>query len=438
MIQLPAHGFTPRVYQRGYWDYMQKGGKRAVMVWPRRHGKDLTVFNQTVLQSQLRVGLYWLIYPFLNQGKKILWNGVTGGTLRADGTRSPGVKFIDYAPEALVERKIGNEMRINMRNGSIIQIMGADDPDRLVGANPVGVVFSEYSLMSEQVWKLIVPILAENDGWANFIFTPRGENHAYDLMLKAQKEKDWYCSWLTSKDCKVLTKEKLRESREALGDEALFQQEFFCSFKSPFQGAYYGPQMRAATKDQRITNVPYDTRLEVHTAWDFGYGDATSIWFYQRWGQEIRLLDYYENSGEGIEFYAKILKQKNYNYGTHFAPWDAGSGSVQTGRKLKDHARLKGIKFKVLPKEGVAHGIEAVRDLLSRCWFDYRRCDLGIKALKSYSKAWNEERQVYSNNPTHDWSSHAADAMRTLAMSFKERKKETTRQKYANRPRRVM
>lgn len=401
------------------------GGRnaRAVIAWHRRAGKDLTCINWTAVASVDRVGLYWLVFPLLNQGRRIAWTGMTGD----------GFPFMDAWPKELIASKQGGEMRLTLKTGSVIQIMGADQPDRAVGANPVGIVFSEYSLCNPAIWYLTSPILAENNGWAVFNGTPRGENHFHDMLQEANANPRWFGSHLTAKDTKAITPEQLRAARKELNDEALFQQEFMTSFNSPMQGAYYHTQMKYLAKNDRFTDVTPDTKLEVNTAWDIGVNDSTAIWFYQQFGTEIRILDYYENSGEGLPHYIRVLKDwandHNIVYGKHFAPHDIEVREFSSGKSRLETARKLGIKLRPVKKHDVQDGIEQVRNILPRCWFDKSRCHHGINALKSYRKEWDELRNTFKTRPLHDWACHGADAFRYLAWGFKDKRKKTARDK---------
>ena len=416
-VQVPAQGWEPRAYQLPLIKYMtqNKRSLRAVVAWHRRAGKDLTCVNIVAMKALQRVGTYWYVLPYGNQARRIVWNGMTG----------EGKKFIDYFPKELVEKKSEQEMRIHLKNGSVIQLMGSDDPDKMVGANPVGCVFSEYSISDPSAWQLINPILAENGGWALFNGTPRGENHFYKMLLKAQSDGEWYSSHLSVKDTKAISPEELRKARDELNNEARFQSEYMCSFKTPVEGSYYGSYMSKAYKDKRIIEeVHPEPMLPVHTAWDLGMDDATSIWFFQLFKSEIRLVHYYENSGEGLPHYARELNKwavmKDITYGKHYAPHDIKVRELGTGKSRLEIARSMGLKFTTVRKLPVIDGIDAVRAMLPRCWFNRSTCARGIEALKGYHKEWDSAKQVFRKNPVHDSNSHGADAFRTMAVGLKQ------------------
>lgn len=411
-INVPVD-WRPRPYQMPLWSFLEKGGKRAVAVWHRRAGKDATSLNWTVVSAFKRPGIYWHLLPTYNQGRKIVW----------DGRTKEGKPFLDAWPVDAIKNRNNTEMKLELENGSIWQVVGTDNVDRLVGANPVGCVFSEYSLQDPRAWDYVRPILAENGGWAVFIYTPRGRNHGHDILEMAQRNPKWFSQVLSVDDTKILSAEAIEEERSAGMPEEVVQQEFFCSFDAALVGSYYGDQMAKALEEDRITDVPYEPRLEVHTAWDLGVGDSTAIWFYQVHGYEVRVIDYYEASGEGLPHYAKILKEKDYVYGNHYGPHDLEVRDFSSGVSRKQTAAALGIKFKIVPKLSIEDGIDAVRSLLRRCVFDDDRCHRGIEALRQYKKSWNDKMRCYNSHPDHDWTSHAADAFRYLAVSLRETKR---------------
>lgn len=402
--------WAPRPYQFPLWKFMEDGGKRAVAVWHRRAGKDLLSVNWCAVSALTRPGLYWHLFPTYNQGRKIAWDGMT----------RDGRKFIEHFPKEMWEAVNNTEMRLTLKNGSIYQVVGTDNVDRLVGANPVGVVFSEYSLQDPRAWDYIRPILAENGGWALFIYTARGRNHGYDMLNMARRNERWFQQVLTVDDTRAISKDAVDEERESGMPEEMIQQEFYCSFDAPLVGSYYGNAMAKLLADGKLTSLPYEPRLEVHTAWDLGMGDSTSIVFFQKHGQEIRVIDYYENSGEGLSHYAKIVKEKDYVYGEHLAPHDIQVREMGTGKSRLEVARELGIRFRVVPNLRIDDGIEAVRTTLPKCWFDEKKCSHLIESLRQYRKDFDEKNKVFRDRPLHDWTSHPADAFRYMCVGLRD------------------
>jgi len=229
----------------------------------------------------------------------------------------------------------------------------------------------------------------------------------YDIEL-TEGQKCWYSAkWATLGD-------DMKREYPSTPEEA---------FEQSIEGAYYAVQFRSIYKEGRICKS-LNNDSPVYTAWDLGVGDSTAIWFYQKIGKEIHLIDYYENSGEGLEHYFGILKKKGYTYKYHYAPHDIenrefGGGGLSRKQIAANGFIIDGqrftIHFTTVPKKTIDSGIEDVRRLLPSCIFDERKCSQGIKALESYRKEWNDKLGCWRNNPLHDWSSHCADAFRYLA-----------------------
>lgn len=190
------------------------------------------------------------------------------------------------------------------------------------------------------------------------------------------------------------------------------------SFQTAVDGAYYAKQMSKIRLENRICRVYYDQELPVHTAWDLGFGDSTSIWFFQVIGKEIHVIEYYENSGEPLTVYLKLLKERKYAYGTHLVPHDASVHEFSTGLSRIEIARNHGVVFTKVPSIGVDEGIDAVRRILDRCWFDEEKCTAGIKALDAYKRQWNDRQGCWGSKPLHNAFSHCADAFRMLCVGF--------------------
>ena len=432
-IELP-HNWEPRSYQLNLWKYMQgpQEGKRGVAVWHRRAGKDLMAINIISTKIPQRVGTYWHMLPTYKQGRAIVWNGHT----------RDGRAFLDHFHPSLIASKNSTEMRITFTNGAHYQVVGTDNIDSLVGTNPVGVVFSEYSLQDPGAWDYIRPILAENGGWALFIYTARGRNHGFTMYEMAKRNPKWFCERLVAgsgPECTkrpdgtpVISDEVIEEERVSGMPEEMIQQEFKCSFEAPFIGSYYGTQMLLAEKTGRIMeSLAHEDKLLVDTYWDLGMNDTTTIWFIQHFGNEERVIDYYEMSGEGLPHYAKLLRGQvsgyermgAYTYGRHFAPHDVKVRDLGTGKSREDTARSLGFKFTMVKRHEVEDGIEAVRSTIPLCYFSQKTCQRGIDALRAYRKAWDDKNKIFQSHPLHDWASNGADAFRMFAMARKERPK---------------
>lgn len=407
------HLWQPRAYQLPAWKALERGCRRVVCVWHRRAGKDATCLHWASVAALQRVGTYWHMLPTLAQGRKVVWDGIT----------RDGRKVLDAWPEQLVANRRNDEMKLELKNGSMWQVVGSDNYNSLVGANPVGVVFSEYSIADPAAWDFIRPILAENGGWALFAYTPRGRNHGWKLYDMARDNPDWHCSLLTVEDTDAISLDVVEQERQAGMSEEMIQQEFYCSFEAPLFGAYYAKQMLSAEKDGRIGNVPHDEHVQTETWWDLGIGDATAIWFVQRVGQELHAIDYYEASGEPLSHYVKVMREKPYVYADAVLPHDAKARELQTGKSRVDALKSLGVSARVMAASKVDDGIEQVRAALGKTWFDAKKCERGLDALRQYRKETASEKMwrdgntpEYRDRPLHDWASHGADAFRTGIM----------------------
>ena len=418
-ISLP-YKFEPRWYQLPVLKAFDSGIKRILQLWHRRSGKDKLDLNIVIREMAETVGMYYYLYPTYAQGKKALW----------DGIGKDGFRYIEHFPKDLIEGKPNEtEMKIRFKNGSLFQVVGTDDIDKIVGTNPRGCVFSEYSLQNPKAWDYIRPILAENGGWAIFNYTPRGKNHGYDLHEMAVSNPKWFVSRLTVDDTKVLSPEDIEEERKSGMTEDLIQQEYYISFTASVQGAYYWKEYDDAEKAGRFGNVPYDPAVPVFTVWDLGVSDAMAIGFYQLIGLEVHKIDYYEANNQGLPHYVKVLQDRKYVYAKHFAPWDIKAKELTTGKSRLETAKSLGINFEVVPQIGVQNGIDAARLLFPRLWVDKEKCKEWLKLIPQYTKEYDEDNKIFKDTPLHDWTSHGADEYRYAAVVIDKMIEKTNKSK---------
>jgi hypothetical protein len=411
------HNYTPRPYQLGLWSAMiDNKKKRAIYVWHRRAGKDLLALNRILYSAMFEaVGTYWHIFPSYAQGAKSVWQE----------TNSEGRKYIDYIPQELIAKKNEKELKITLKNGSIYQIVGSDNPDSLRGAGIKGAVFSEYAEQDPRAWGTIQPMLLENNGWAMFNFTPKGQNHAYELYKMAQKMPDvWHSEIKTAEETGVFTQEQLEQVKAEILSEGktldFFNQEFLCSFNNPIEGAYYSKIIDDLEKQEKIGKYEWERQLPVYTFWDLGVGDATTIWFAQFIGKEIRIIDYIEDNNRGLDSYIKEVKDKTYIYEQHYAPHDIQIREFTNGKSRIETALELGLRFLIAPKLSIDDGINAVRSILPKCFFNEATTRRGLLTLKNYKKDFDNKNNTFKLQPKHDWASHGADAFRYLAVSYRE------------------
>lgn len=427
-VQLP-NGWRARSYQKDRMNYLFEGGefpwnKRAFNVWHRRSGKDSCDINTLAVASQLRVGTYWHLLPTLNQGRKVVWNGIDGENRRV----------INQAfPYEMQEGINENEMLIKLTNGSMYQVVGSDNYDSLVGTNPLGVAFSEWALSVPTSWDFVRPILAENGGFATFNTTPRGKNHAYTQYRMAEESEHWFASTKTVRDTfredgrPVISEQMIQVEREEGVAEEVIQQEYYCSWEGVNLGSIYGRYLlKFADTHQIVFPEPFDPELPVYTAWDLGRRDICAVWFYQIVMDEIHVVDYREYRQldvddvlTGIDPEYDSLAALPYSYGVASLPHDAKARTFATKYTTYERFVANKLTAYVVPMAPVAQGINAVRAMLGRVYFNIgsKHVRKGLDRLASYQYEYDEKLKVFKSEPLHNDASHGADAFRTLAMS---------------------
>lgn len=377
-------------------------------MWSRRSGKDKTLWNVIIGRAFDIVGQHYYLFPTFAQGRKALWEGIDNA----------GMKFLDHIPKEIVRRSNDTEMKIELSNGSIIQIIGTDNYDSIRGTNPKTCVFSEYAYQDPRAWGVISPILKANGGMAIFNTTPNGENHAFDLKKIAESSPDWFFQTLTVDDTGVLTQEQIEEERRNGMSEEMVQQEFYCSWSSALVGSFYGQRLREMEESDRISVVPWDEYEQVITFWDLGMNDEMAIWFVQQHGFAYKVIDCFADHGKGFEHYAKMLYDKPYRYSKHFIPHDGKNRELSNGlerSKTLDSMLREEVIVMKRPK-AVQDKIEAVRWLLPKVYIDVEKCRDGLNALKNYRQEYDERLKTWKKEPLHDWSSNYADAFAYFAL----------------------
>lgn len=417
IIQLP-NKWLPRPYQFDLWHHLQSGGKRAVAVCHRRWGKDDLALHWTAVAAHQRVGTYWHMLPEYAQARKAIWDAVNPHT---------GIRRVDEAfPREIRAGTDEQKMFIRFLNGSTWQVVGSDSYNALVGSPPVGLVFSEWAIGNPAAWAYLRPILLENGGWALFIYTSRGRNHGHRTWEMSQREPGWFGVRQNALQTGVFTSEQLAaELKEYIADygeedgEALFNQEYMCSFDAAVLGSYYGKALAQLEQAGRITSVPHDPTYPVYTAWDLGIDDATAVWFVQLVGREIRVIDHFEARGRGLVECARDVLAKKYQYVEHYLPHDVDTREMTSAKTRKQTLEGLGLEpIRAGSKLPVQDGINAARTMLPRCVFDSVKCAKGLDALRQYRSVWDEKLRTPSKVPLHDWSSHSSDAFRELAVQL--------------------
>lgn len=385
----------------------------GVIVCHRRFGKTVLEVNHLIkgaLTCTKERPRFAYVAPTFRQGKAIAWD------------------YLKHYADPIPGREVNeSELRVDFPNGGQVRIYGADNPDSLRGIYLDGTALDEYGLMRPNLFaEVIRPALSDRQGWALFAGTPNGKNQFYDIAELSKRTDGWFFRAFKASETKLIPQTELNAAKAVMTPEE-YDQEYECSFEASVKGAIYARELQEAREAGRITSVPYDKSLKVHTFWDLGINDPTSIWFVQLTpGGEIHLIDYLESSDGSIPAFIHALEAKRYLYGDHWWPHDGFARELSSGRSRSETAKALGIDPKRVPNAEIEDGIHAARLLLSRCWFDKDKCAKGLEALMNYRRDYNQRLGEFKAVPIHDWASHGSDAFRYMAVSLQEEKKAKT------------
>lgn len=376
----------------------------VVGVAHRRMGKTVAALNQ-LIKSSLENGQqsprYAYIAPTYSQAKRVAWDYLT-----------------HFVRPLNAEANIA-ELRVDFL-GRRIQLYGSDNPDSLRGQYFDGVVLDEIGDQNPKIWNEIIrPSLADRKGYCLFIGTPKGNNHFKDLFDRADKEEGWAALQFRASETKLIDEEELMSARKEMGDDK-FNQEFECSFNAAVEGSYYGKIIGELEEKNRMCEITRDDLCQTYVAWDLGMGDSTALWVAQNAGQEVRLMDYVENHGQGLDWYVNWLKDNKWETAEQLLPHDVAVRELGTGKSRLEVLRESGLNVKVLPRLSVDDGIQSVRRLLPRCWFNIPQVKQGLDCLRNYRREHDEKRNVFFDKPLHDWASHGSDSFRYLALGMEQ------------------
>jgi len=395
---IPREQFVPFHQRKERW---------ACMVCHRRAGKTVACIFDLVLRALYTTkknARYAYIAPTYSQAKDVAWQYLK-----------------DAVAPIAVEIRV-SELRVVLPNGAFITLYGSENQDRLRGLFFDGLICDEYGDCRPSLWgEVLLPALLDRNGWAVFIGTPKLKNHFYKTFTHAEKSPEWFSFMLRADESGILNEKQLAAVR-AESTEEEYQQEMLCNFTASVRGTYYADLIqklegKKQIKPQRL----YDPMQPVNVACDLGFTDSTAFWFWQTRPDGIAIIDYYENHGKSLVHYFELLASKNYVYETIFLPHDAKAKTLQTGRSTIEQFLEEGFPCAIAPTLALQHGIDAVRKVLPRCWFDEEKCTKGIEALRAYKRKWDDLNQCFSNAPLHDFASNGSDAFRYLSLVAQDR-----------------
>lgn len=414
-VDLPS-GWRPRDYQLPAWRYLQAGGRHAELIWHRRAGKDDICLHHAACAAFKRKANYWHMLPLATQARKAIWDAINPHS---------GRKRIDEAfPMELRSTTRNQEMQIEFKNGSTWQVVGSDNFNALVGSAPAGIVYSEWALANPAARAYLRPILAENGGWQLFITTPRGRNHARQTYNAAQRDPNAFAQILTAEQTNVFSAEQLQAERLAYIAEfgpdvgqAMFEQEFLCSFDAAILGAVLGRWMSRARESGRMVEKVFDPQgAPVCISSDLGYRDTASWWFWQPRQDGFGLVGYLGRSGldadDWIEELQAYMTERGFSLGQIWLPHDAKNKTFATKHSpMERFLRAFGTEHvRVVPQTKISDRINAARRVVERCVFDEAACGDGISGLESWAFEYDAESKTFSKEPAHNWASHPGDA----------------------------
>lgn len=401
-VELP---YEPR---SAFLPFHRRQQRWACLVCHRRSGKTVSAINDMIkgtIHCKSRIPLFGYVAPYRAQAKSVAW------------------EYLKHYARPITRKVNESELILTTVTNAEVRLFGADNADALRGLGFDGIFMDEYGDFKPSVWGSVIrPSLADKQGWAVFAGTPKGKNQFWSVWDRAQRDPEWFTLMLKASESGILPQSELIDARKTSSEDQ-YLQEYECSFEAAILGAYYGTEMREIAELGRITHVEYDPALPTYTSWDLGRTDDTAVWWFQVVRGEIHVIDFYAASGEDPDSMSKVILSKPYHYGQHFLPHDARAKTFaahgkSTIEQLATHLGLANLS--IVPNLSVQDGIQAVRLMLPRCWFDAEKCKEGIEALRQYEREYDEDKKAFKQVPKHNWCSHPADAFRMMAVSWRE------------------
>ncbi len=408
-------------HQREGIDAVRDGARWSIWLWHRQSGKGLASLCLLASAAFDRPGLYAHVSPTFSLARRNVWDA-----------RSPldGRPYLDLIHPALVVEKNEAELSLVMRTResgktSRIELLSAEDPDRLRGPAYAGVVLDEFATYASgaEALHVVRPALAASAGWLLITSTPKGMNHLYETWRNAESFSRQTIGDTRRHDgTPLIPMAHVEQERKECQREEWVRQEFYVEFTAALVSSYYGDLLTRAEAEGRIVDVPHRPERPVMTGWDLGIADATAIIYVQEAGERLHVI--HAEDFEGLSLPEILSRTQRHGYvfdpRRQLAPHDIEVRDLSVGVSRRDVAARLGTRFTTVPRSGVAEGIDAARRLFPRLVFDRRRCAKLLQALAEYQKVWDPKGKTFRDAPLHSWASHYADAMRTFALGYRE------------------
>lgn len=402
----PRNHFVPLHRSEKRWKFI---------VAHRRAGKSVAAINEIIRKALINPReypppRYAYVGPSFAQTKDLIW-----GYAKHYTAPLPGVKISE------------GDLQLTLPNGAMINLYGgAAAYERMRGLYFDGIVLDEFPMLNPSVFSTVVrPCLADYRGWAIISGTSNGDDHFHELKKKNTNDPTWEFFIIPVTETDALHPDEVKEMTKDMTPEE-YAREMLCSFDAPIEGAFYAHLMNNAEAEGRITGVPHDPNAQVFTWWDLGIDDYMSVWFVQKCGGELHIIDYDEFQDKGIIDVMPYIygvneeggneHRRKYQFGAHVGPHDLETREISTGKRRIDTMREHtpgDVPIIVAPKVSPEDGINAVRSILPMCYFDKKRTELGRSALRNYHKS-------KKGKPEHNWASHASDSFRYGAVSLNQ------------------
>lgn len=390
--------------RRQFMPFHQRKERWAVLVVHRRGGKTVSAINDLIkgaMTCPLRAPRFAYVAPTYAQAKDVAWSYLQHYT-------APLNPVVSQA-----------ELHVTMPGDRRVRLYGADNYDRMRGIYLDGCVVDEPADMDPAAWyDVIRPALSDRKGWCVWIGTPKGRDAFYRLWRDATGDKDWFTMLLPASESGLLPADELESAKRAMrAIPGAYEREYECSFDTPVPGSVYGDLLSQLRSKGKVVAFEWDRALPLYCAWDLGWNDATSLWAFQLAGPEVRWVWHTRQRGKTAADMARIVQDAGLPVAMHYLPHDADSATGATGISYKAALAKAGVTNTSVVQRATSiwPGINAVRDLIPRSWFNLAACAQGIEALEAYHTKEVKSGGTISKEPVHDWSSHDADAIRTAA-----------------------